>query len=399
MISGRAMTRRQVVGLIASTALSMILSITVGQRAIGGPLDQGIGGTGATPPPTEDSDRGIGGTGVIGTIHKFGSIYVNDLRIAYPPDAEVRIDGRPGALSDLKIGQVIRLAAKGKTGALSTRRINVTHEVVGPIEKTGPKEFTVLGQTISTEALQGRTFATGENVAVSGLRRNDGTIIASLVEPRPGAPSRVAGPVTRASDGSLRVGALPLVGADPALVGHRAVFDGRQQGDVFAVTRSTSEVALLPRGVRALSIESYIERREGALALGSGFAISETRGIEVPAGQSIRAVLTTSVGPGGRLTLDSVRADGRIYGPTGHGVGHGNHGRGGQHGGGPHGGPRGPHGPHGFGGRRFGGRPMDFGHGPGGFGGRGDRGFGGGGFSGRGFGAGGFGGRFGGGRR
>ncbi|PJI51852.1 hypothetical protein CTI14_52480, partial [Methylobacterium radiotolerans] len=40
-----------------------------------------------------EGDRGIGGTGVIGTIRRFGSIVVNDLRIAYPPEVEVRIDG------------------------------------------------------------------------------------------------------------------------------------------------------------------------------------------------------------------------------------------------------------------------------------------------------------------
>ena len=407
-------SRRQFLGLLMSTALATVLSAEEGGRAVGGPLDQGIGGTGAAPPQPDESDRGIGGTGVIGTIHKFGSIYVNDLRIAYPPDAEVRIDGRPGRLSDLKIGQVIRLAAKGKPDALSTRQINVTHEVIGPIEKVGAKEMTVLGQTVSTEGLRDRAFAAGDTVAVSGLRRNDGTIVASLVEPRPGAPSRVAGPVTRGANGALRIGALPLFGADPALAGRRAVVDGRQRGDVFIVARGTSEATLLPRGVRALSIETYVERRDGALALGSGYAIAETRGIEVPAGESVRAVLTTSIGRDGRLTLESVRAGGRTYGPPpgrggpggrhggggiGHGGGHGGapHGGGGSgHGGGPHG-PKGPRGfderrgeMGGFGGHfaRAGGR---FG-GPGGFG--GGRGFGGrggfGGFGGgRGFGGGG----------
>ncbi|TXN24582.1 hypothetical protein [Methylobacterium sp. WL9] len=43
----------------------------------------------------DPSDRGIGGTGVIGTIRRFGSIVVNDLRIGYPHDVAVRIDGAP----------------------------------------------------------------------------------------------------------------------------------------------------------------------------------------------------------------------------------------------------------------------------------------------------------------
>ena len=122
--------RRQLLALLATTALGTML-----RRAGAGPLDQGIGGTGAPPPP-EESDPGIGGTGVIGTIRKFGSIIVNDLRIAYPPDVAVLIDGRPALPAELKIGQVVRVDAAGRTGALSTRTINVASEVVGETTRT-----------------------------------------------------------------------------------------------------------------------------------------------------------------------------------------------------------------------------------------------------------------------
>ncbi len=42
---------------------------------------------------------------MIGTIRRFGSIIVNDLRIAYPKDVAVRIDDAPATAADLKIGQ------------------------------------------------------------------------------------------------------------------------------------------------------------------------------------------------------------------------------------------------------------------------------------------------------
>ena len=88
------------------------------------PRDHGIGGTGMmrTDEPRDGSlgegDRGIGGTGVIGTIRRFGSIIVNDLRITYPQDVPVRIDGRPAALSDLRIGHVVRVVALETGGIL-----------------------------------------------------------------------------------------------------------------------------------------------------------------------------------------------------------------------------------------------------------------------------------------
>ncbi len=358
MTAKPGMSRRLFLSLLLSTALSLVL----GRRGDAGPLDQGIGGTGAVPNPADDADRGIGGTGVIGTIRKFGSIIVNDMRIAYAPDAEVRIDGQPASARDLKIGQVVRVEAAGGPGALSTQAIDVTSEVVGPVERTGAKRIVVLGQTVSTAALKTRAFAVGDTVAVSGLRRNDGTIVASLIEPRPGAPSRVAGPIRLAPDGSLRIGALPLRGVDGTLVDRRAVIEGRLEGTTFVATRATSEAALLPSSVRALSIESYVERRDGALALGSGFVVSDSAGIDIPAGQSVRAVLNTSIGPGGDLVVDSVRTGGRTYGAGARDSEGGRGGGGSRGGGGPEGG-----GAPGRGGAAPGSHPMDFGR-PGGLG-------------------------------
>ena len=67
-------------------------------------------------PPTYEGDRGIGGTGVIGTIRRFGSIVVNDLRIAYPEDVQVHIDGTPataGAMTSMQ-KRIWLLASAGK---------------------------------------------------------------------------------------------------------------------------------------------------------------------------------------------------------------------------------------------------------------------------------------------
>ncbi len=390
------MHRRHFFALLLSTALSS----SAGRRGLAGPLDQGIGGTGAAP-PTEDADRGIGGTGVIGTIRKFGSIIVNDLRITYAPDVLVRIDGRAATVADLRIGQVVRVAASGTDGALSTRVIDVTSEVVGPVDRTDGKQLTVLGQRVVTTGLKTGSLKPGDIVAVSGLRRTDGTIVASLIERSPGAPSRVAGPLTRGANGTLTIGGLTIVGADPELAGRRVVLDGARSDAGFVVTAGMSEAALLPGSVRTLSIESYIERRDGALRLGSGFVVSGAD-IDVPAGRSVHAVLQARLGTDGRLTVSSLRAGGRSYGgpgrngtsigrrpPADHGAGplggpiqHRGAASGVPSGGGPENGPGAFGGPgSGFGGPggRFGG-PGPGGGGPGGGGPGG--GFGGGGFGG-----------------
>lgn len=298
-------SRRIVLRLLATTALSL----SALRRAPGQPGDRGIGGTGYAP----GDDRGIGGTGVIGTIRRFGSIVVNDLRIAYAPDADVRIDGRPATPADLRIGQVVRVAAIRGDGGYSTRGIDVTSEVVGPVQRVAGKQMIVLGQTISTSGLAIPTVKTGDVVAVSGLRRNDGTIVASLVERRPGAPSRVAGPVDVAADGAPSIGRLALAGVSPELIGRRAVLEGRMEGDRFAVSRGIA-VSTLLGDVRTVVLESYVERRGDEVSLGSGYALGGIEALAFPAGRSVHAVLTATVGGDGRLVVDSVRTGGRTYG-------------------------------------------------------------------------------------
>ena len=349
MTDSKQLGRRRFLAFLASTAL-----VTTLGRACGAPLDRGIGGTGAAP-SADETDRGIGGTGVIGTIRKFGSIVVNDLRIAYPQDAEVRIDGRLASVSDLKLGQVVRVHASGPADGLSTRRIDVASEVVGPVERIEPKQVVVLGQTVATAGLRLPALRPGDTVAVSGLRRNDGTIAASLIELRPGAPNRVVGPVSLAGDGSARIGGLQLSGVTPDMIGKRAIVEGQLQGGRLAVTRAISESTLLPN-VRTLSVESYVERRGGRLSLGSGFAVTGAQRLDLPAGRSVRAVLTTRVGANGGLALEGARINGRSYGAPLGGPGR----RGGPSGGGPRGGHRFGGGP----GRRGGRGPLGFGRGP-----------------------------------
>ena len=355
MIRHRTPTRRDILALLLSSTVAF-------RRAMGGPLDQGIGGTGAVPPTVEDSDRGIGGTGVIGTIRKFGSIIVNDMRIAYGDDADIRIDGQPATAKDLRIGQVVRVVAGGPVHALSTRAIDITHEVVGPVEHARGKTLVVLGQTVSTAGLKASGLRAGETVAVSGLRRNDGTIVASLIERRPDAPSRIAGPIVVASDGALKIGNLALAGVDPDLIGRRAVLDGAQEGKSFVVSHGSSEASLLSSSVRTLSIESYVERHGSGLTLGSGFAVAGADGIAVPTGRSVLAVVTTSVGSDGRLSVDSVRTGGQTFrsgtGETHHGGGFGGGGQGGRGGESPAGRGPGGNGPERGFNRRI---PMDFG--------------------------------------
>ncbi|MEH3117973.1 MAG: DUF5666 domain-containing protein [Methylorubrum populi] len=350
-------TRRGLLALLAGTALWR--PRPAWPQAEGDPVqDRGIGGTGARPSQEETpgGDRGIGGTGVIGTIRRFGSIVVNDLRITYPPDVRVRIDGAPARVADLRLGHVVRVAARGGDGGLSTRAIDVTSEVVGPVEAVARGRLTVLGQTVSTAGLKTpQTFAVGERVAVSGLRRGDGTVVASLIEPRPDGAARVAGPVRRGRDGALRIGGLRLEGLEPALAGpltgRRTLVQGTVGAGSLTVTSARDVSRPFPAGLGRASIEAYVAQSGGALRLGSGLAVSGRIDPASLPSAGRPAVIETGIGPGGRMSVEAVRGEAPGRGGQGPGEpgtggqGVGGRGLGGRGPGNPGSGPSGRSGP------------------------------------------------------
>lgn len=302
-----ALARAHALWLMALVLLVASLTLAWGQQG----QDRGIGGTGVVA-DDQHGDRGIGGTGMMGRIRGFGSIIVNGQHVNYAPDVPVRIDGLPRAASDLKIGQVVRVVAENRNGVLATRQIDVTSEVVGPIETTGRTTLTVLGQTVSTQALGASgSWQRGDRVAVFGLRRLDGTIVASLIERREGGPDRIAGPVTRSRGGNLGIGSLKLTGVDPALAGTRAVLEGSYANGTLEVTGTARERDLLGANVRRFSIEAYVERTRNGLRLGSGLEVAGRSSATLPVGTYAPAVVTVVADQRGRLGIEGVSLEGK----------------------------------------------------------------------------------------
>jgi len=270
--------------------------------------DQGIGGTGLTP----GDDHGIGGTGIVGVIQRFGSIYVNGERVTYASDVPVRIDGVAASANALRIGQLARVVATRQAdGTLVTRSIAIASEVSGPIEQVKGSELTVLGQKIVTSGKESKLRA-GAQVAVYGLRRTDGVIVASLVEPRRDAAARVTGLVERGPDG-LHIGGLKLNGVDPLLVGQRVQIEGRaNQGTMQAARTRIDDFSDLV-GASRLSIEAYVQRMGANLQLGSGLVARDGSRFGPAAGEArmvVNGVFDRSRG----LQLDSAQAVGHFPG-------------------------------------------------------------------------------------
>jgi hypothetical protein len=273
--------------------------------------DQGIGGTGIT----RGDDHGIGGTGIVGVIQRFGSIYVNGERVTYASDVPVRIDGEAASPKALRIGQLARVVATRQAdGTLVTRNIAIASEVSGPVESVKGNELMVLGQKIIASGKESK-LRTGTQVAVYGLRRTDGVIVASLVEQRHNVAERVTGLVERGPDG-LHIGGLKVSGVDPLLVGQRVQIEGSaSQGAMQAARTRIDDFSDLV-GASRLSIEAYVQRAGSSLQLGSGLVARDSSRFGPSAGEArmvVNGVFDRSRG----LQIDSAQAVGQSPGsPT-----------------------------------------------------------------------------------
>src|SRR5215470_4290074 len=273
--------------------------------------DQGIGGTGIV---LRNDDRGIGGTGVVGVIQRFGSIFVNDERISYAPNVPVLIDGAATSARALRIGQVARIVAlRQASGTLTTRRIEVVSEVVGPIENVYTRDITVLGQRVISAGSESWRRP-GTHVAVFGLRRTDGVIVASLVEPRRDHATRVAGLLER-DRGDLRIGGLRLDGVNAALAGRRVETQGHVVQGVMRVSRVKPDEFSDLAGASRLLIEGYVRRVGSDLQFGSGYVARDVSRFQPSAGEA-RVVVDAVRDRSGGLRVESVRSVGHFPGES-----------------------------------------------------------------------------------
>lgn len=203
--------------------------------------DRGIGGTGA-PARARIAERGIGGTGIIGIVTGFASICIDGLEVPYGRAVHVEEDGKRVPATALRAGQVVAIEADGLPQAAYARRIAVMHEVAGRIENVQPGSglLTIGGQSVflPPDTWGADRFILGDWVAVSGLRRPDGVIVASRLDASPPHRLLVRGPLIR-DGGAARIGNLILppdivVRTEPGQV---VTVQGAYAGNKSSVTR------------------------------------------------------------------------------------------------------------------------------------------------------------------
>jgi hypothetical protein len=156
-------------------------------------------------------------------------------------------------------------------------------------------------------------------VAVFGLRRTDGVIVASLVQKRRDSATRVAGLLERDRDG-MRIGGLRLAGVDPALVGHRVQVEGQAAQGVMQISRARLDDFSDLSGASHLLIEAYVRRTAAGLQLGSGYLAHDTSRFQ-PA-NDVRVVVNAVFDAASGLRVESIQSVDKFPGATLQGPGH-----------------------------------------------------------------------------
>jgi hypothetical protein len=289
----------------------------------------GLGGTGITSQTKlaqVKAGDGIGGTGIIGTISGFGSIIVNGLELEYDRSTTVETDGRPAALEELKIGQVVQGTARMKGDKLYLDTLEMQHAVTGPIESIDHEQqvLIVLGQTVRANlsgdkgAIEAfKTLTKGDMVSISGLRQPDGTIIATRVDQHPDdGRVIVRGIAQNVTTASIMVGGLtvPLskeTTISPAKDGGRVFVSGRMINGQFVADVVVGSAPLpFGTGVKDVSVEAYAPKS----APGAGLTIDGIMidGAALPTGTAAndRLIITGQISGADRITataIDKVR--------------------------------------------------------------------------------------------
>jgi hypothetical protein len=248
----------------------------------------GTGGTGIFGP----DGSGSGGTGIYGTVVAFGSVCVNGLKIEYDGETPVETNGRKARAEDLELGQIVRIETR-RDDPNRAHRITIESPLSGPIGRVEPERGRLYimgaevrlrpGAVIRGSESQGRVLADlqrGDHVAVSGLRRSDGVLMASRLDLLPaGTPALVTGVALPIGDDTFYVGRvrsqLAAGGtADPAL--RRARVQIRGTWNLRTQTLEDVAVRAAPihlPGVSAVSVQGYVARDRGP----GDFKIAGTR--------------------------------------------------------------------------------------------------------------------------
>lgn len=181
------------------------LSACQNQNPVKVATNSGFGGTGkpiqkSTQPHTKTANKsgfggtgklaknsGIGGTGIIGTITKFGSIWVNGIEVEY--NKNVKITSNLSKQKTLQLGQQVIVETYENKKMAWTDRIRIFYPIAGQITSVKSHHIRVDNHIIfvnnQTKIAPSLKIKEGVMVAISGYPDQNNQWIATRIDPNP----------------------------------------------------------------------------------------------------------------------------------------------------------------------------------------------------------------------
>ncbi len=301
-----------------------------GVRAASGAEEGGVGGTGIETAEGDRRDQGgIGGTGILatgektaiaGTVTGFASLCVGGTEIHLDAATPVTLDGRPATMRDLAIGEFVEVVARGVGDEVTAVEVRGHALVIGPVTSVESSESSdgmlrVAGQRVAVSSstwgadgpLDGATVAADMTVRVVGLRRPDGVIDASRIEPVADADVSLSGTLRSGPDGAWTIDGTEVRFAErqnPVAGQVRATGQWRDGALRVVDLRPVNPEALVAP-VERVQVEGYLTRTAADEAAVAGLRLVGGDSLVASyAGKRVRVV--GSVEAGGRIRVDSV---------------------------------------------------------------------------------------------
>jgi hypothetical protein len=136
-----------------------------------------------------DRDGGIGGTGIFAEITSTNPLKVAGCKVVADKTVRVTDDFAELKIKDLRVGQFVYMTANIEENELLTNHIVLQHLLEGPVTKIiSDKSIEVMGQKVQFTDhrthfhINSKEIVKHDYVKVSGLRLNDGSIIATRID-------------------------------------------------------------------------------------------------------------------------------------------------------------------------------------------------------------------------
>jgi hypothetical protein len=209
------------------------------------------------------------------------------------------------------------IAATTQDGALRSLNLTVRHAVAGPIEylDRNGAAMTIAGQTVvvAPGAWGAGSLTTGAWVAVSGLSRPDGTIVATRFDPMSAGWVSLRGQIHYRDD-TWRIGPTIVIPPPNAAVEDGSYVDADgpyADGTLRAKELTADALAQDPPAYFGPAVHRIIERaivriEPGKVWLNAALAVPLAKGVSPAGGDAVDAVLVLDRGADGTYEVSRV---------------------------------------------------------------------------------------------